>query len=353
MTPSEIRSNYIKAVRFDRPDFIPMQFHINGACWNHYPIEELKQLIYTHPFLFPKPENWCPPEGYQPIPVPKQPISFVDDWGCVWQTPEQGITGVVTGHPLDDWGKLDSYVPPDPSRCMGIGPIDWQQVQQSISGTKQQGGLVGAGLRHGHTFLQLCDIRGYENLIFDMADDEPNLYRLIDMVEQFNMEIVRRYVSLGLDFMGYAEDLGMQVGPMLSPKQFCKYIKPSYQRLMQPAKQAGCIVHMHSDGDIRSLYQHIVDGGVDVMNLQDLVNGIDWIKDNVKGKSCIELDIDRQKVTRFGTPAEIDALIRQEVAELGSKEGGLMMVFGLYHGTPIGNAKALMDAMERYAFYYS
>jgi len=145
-------------------------------------------------------------------------------------------------------------------------------------------------------------VRGYENLIFDMVDEEPRLYELIQMVEEFNMAIIKRYIELGAEWIGYPEDLGMQVGPMLSPPHFCRYIKPSYQRLMAPARKAGCIVHMHSDGDIRSLVDDLVDGGVEVINLQDLVNGIDWIADKLAGKICIDLDIDRQRITRFGTP---------------------------------------------------
>ena len=47
-----------------------------------------------------------------------------------------------------------------------------------------------------------------------------------------------------------------------------------------------------------------------VLNLQDLVNGVDWIRDTYRGKLCIELDIDRQNITVFGTPAEVDALVR-------------------------------------------
>jgi len=70
-------------------------------------------------------------------------------------------------------------------------------------------------------------------------------------------------------------------------------------------------------------------------------------------EDSIDLDIDRQRITRFGTPAEIDALIRKEVKKLGSAQGGLMMVFGLYPGTPLENVKALMDVMKRSATYYS
>jgi uroporphyrinogen-III decarboxylase len=164
---------------------------------------------------------------------------------------------------------------------------------------------------------------------------------------------VTRWLALKPDMFSYAEDLGMQVGPMLSPACFRRYIKPVYQRLMQPAREQGCLIHMHSDGDIRTLADDLVDAGVQVINLQDLVNGIDWIAAKYAGKVCIDLDVDRQRITRFGSPAEIDALIREEVEKLGSPRGGLMMIFGLYPGTPLENVAALMDAMEKYATYYS
>jgi hypothetical protein len=110
---------------------------------------------------------------------------------------------------------------------------------------------------------------------------------------------------------------------------------------------------MHSDGDIRTLAEDLIEGGVRILNLQDRVNGIDWIRDTLAGRVCIDLDIDRQRITAFGTPSEIDSLIREEVEKLGSRRGGLTMIYGLYPGVPLDNVKALMDAMERYAAYYS
>ncbi len=78
---------------------------------------------------------------------------------------------------------------------------------------------------------------------------------------------------------------------------------------------------MHSDGMLHQLAEDILSVGVDVLNLQDLVNGIDWI--------------------------------RREIETLGSKEGGLCLIYGLYPGTPIENAGAVMDAMERYMGYFA
>ncbi len=349
MTPSE---NLRRAVRFERPDWIPMTFHINPACWNHYPHDALQELMVDHPLLFP---------GYQPVetvephftPVQLKDHPYTDGWGCVWETMEDGVTGMVHQHPLADWSAFETYEPPDPEVSNGLVPIDWDAIARNMSERKGRGELVKAGLRHGHTFLQLIDIRGYENLVFDMADEEPRLWRLIEMIEAFNLTLVERYIELGADWIGYAEDLGMQVGPMLSPDHFRKYIKPSYQRLMAPARDKGLIVHMHSDGDIRSLVDDLIDGGVEVINLQDLVNGVDWIAERFAGRVCIDLDIDRQDIVPRGTPEQIDALIREEVEKLSTPQGGLMMIHGMYPGEPLENAKALMDAMERYAGYHS
>lgn len=347
------RETVLRAIRFERPDRIPMSFWINPSCWHHYPHEALFELMETHPLLFPdfrRPEGQYVPDIH---PVARKGVPFTDDFGCIWETVDDGITGTVTGHPLADWQAFASYHFPDPAVCTGLGPIDWERTKTDVAAAKARGELTFGGLRHGHTFLQLCDLRGYQHLLYDMADEAPLLDALTERLEAFNAYQVDRYVEAGVDIMGYAEDLGMQKGPMLSPEQFRRYIKPSYQRLMKPAREKGIIVHMHSDGDLHDLVDDLIDGGVEVINLQDLVNGIDWIADRFAGRICVELDIDRQAITFGGTAAQIDELIRTEVTRIGRREGGLMMIYGMYPGIPLENAKALMDAMERHMFHFA
>lgn len=348
-----VKENLLRCIRFETPEYIPMSFHINPACWRHYDQEALKDLMESHKILFP---NYERPSG---TVTPTHPLNagagrpYADPWGCVWTTTEDGITGAVHVHPLETWDRFDEYRAPDPETTDGIYPLDWKDIAATVRQARESGRVVWGALPHGHTFLRLQDIRGYENLLLDMADDHPNLRKLIDMVEEFNYRYVTRWMELGPDIFGYAEDLGMQTGPMLSPEHFRRYIKPVYQRLMKPARDRGCIVQMHSDGDIRTLADDMIDAGVEVVNLQDLVNGIDWIARRFAGRVCIELDVDRQSVTRFGTAADIDALIREEVEKLSTPQGGLMMIFGMYPGTPLENAGALMDAMERYAAFHA
>ena len=347
------RENVLRAIRFEMPENIPMTFHINDACWHHYDQNALKDLIEGHPLLFPgyvRPQGEVQPD-YLLNARADQP--FTDPWACTWYTTDDGITGAVHEHPLADWNKLEEFTPPDPNETDGTYPIDWQQTRATVLAKKAKGELVVGGLPHGHTFLRLQDMRGYENLIYDMADREPSLTRLIEMVEEFNYQYVMQWLALEPDMMSYPEDLGMQFGPMLSPASFRGFIKPVYQRMMAPARERGCLVHMHSDGDIRTLVDDLIDGGVEVINLQDLVNGIDWIAEKFAGKVCIDLDIDRQRITATGHPREIDELIREEVRSWAVKQGGLMMIYGLYPGVPLENVGALMDAMERYVEYYA
>lgn len=347
-----IMTDYERAVRFESPDSIPMIFAINRASFDYYNHSELADLMADHKYLFPGFDKSKADFNTPYAPIARADEPYTDDFGCVWMTPINGLTGTVKIHPLADWNDFDTYVFPDPDKCMGIGPADWAAEKRNIDNARRTGGFASGGLRHGHTFLQLSDIRGYENLMYDMADDEPRLMKLIEGIEQFNLAIINRYIEMGVDQLTYAEDLGMQVGPMVSPDHFRKYIKPSYKRLMAPALEKGKIVHMHSDGDIRLLVDDIIDDGVQVINLQDLVNGIDWIADKFRGKLCVELDIDRQAVTVSGTPRDIDELIRREISSIGTPQGGLAMIYGLYPGTPIENVKALMDAMEKYAGYF-
>jgi len=347
-----ITDNTLCAIRFERPEHIPMIFWINPACRHHYPQDALLELMAEHPLLFPDSASQDNLSlGLAPWEQAGTP--YTDAWGCVWETTDDGITGAVTKHPLADWDALRSFTPPDPAHTNGMAPTDWSIVKDKILKAKAEGRFSAGSLEHGHAFLRLSYLRGYENLLFDMVDADKRLGRLIEMVESFSAGIVQRYVEIGVAMMRYPEDLGAQHGPMLSPEYFRSYIKPIYEHLMAPAREAGCLVHMHSDGDIRELADDLTASGVDALNLQDLVNGIDWIAANLKGRLCIDLDIDRQQITRFGTPQQIDELIRREVQTLGSAEGGLMMIYGLYPGVPLENVKAIADAMEQYATFYS
>ncbi len=347
------RETLLKAVHFDSPDSIPVVFHINLSCWDHYPREELARLVESHPLLFPEGVSDFVTRG-DPVPYPpwcSSTAPWTDPWGCVWETTVSGFIGTVTRHPLAGWKGFDFYAPPDPSVTTHWYPVDWER------GSSPWGGSIGffsclksGEIGHGHTFLKLIDMLGYEQTLFAMADGDPRLTRLLEMIESFNLGLTERFLEYTeAELLGYAEDLGMQTGPLISPELFSSHILPSYRRIMEPARRRGTVIHMHSDGDIKALADLLLTLPIQVLNIQDQVNGLPWIADTLKGSVAVDLDIDRQHITPVRPPGELQEYIREILRQLADPAGGLMLTYGLYPGTPLENVKALMDILESVA----
>ena len=54
----------------------------------------------------------------------------------------------------------------------------------------------------------------------------------------------------------------------------------------------------------------------------------------------------------YGTPQQIHDLIEEEVMTLGSPEGGLELICGIYPPTPPENVDAVISAFEKFRTYW-
>ncbi len=344
------RENFIRNVRRTGPEWIPASVSISHASW-HELGRELDDICARHPHIFPDfktpSRDW---DTWEPGPEPgsQQP----DPWGAVWQFDVPGIEGWVTEHPLDDWAKFDGFRAPDPYRYSDRRERDLVELLGGISDRKANGELTRVGLDHGCLLMRLWYLRGFENLMLDIATGEPRLHDLIDMIVERNNVIVGEFIKAGVDVISFPEDIGTQTASILSPAGFRTWIVPAYQRMMGPVREAGIIIDTHTDGHIIELVDDLLDCGVDILNPQDLCNGIDEIARTMKGRCCINLDIDRQTIVPFGTPREIHDLIEQEVRTLGAPEGGLSFVCGIYPPTPPENVEAVCRALEEFRAYW-
>ena len=328
-----------------------MRIGFSPSCWDAFGTELVSKIVTENKDIFPNYEaviNESKAKRYMPWQTAGS--EYHDSWGVGWRTSVNGITGAAIKPSIESWDDLAGFVPPDPEKQNGWGAMDWPRTEAEFAKTKK---VKSGGLRHGFLFLTMSYIRGYENLIFDMHDDEPNLQKLIGMVYQFNKFHVDRYMALGADIMHFPEDLGAQNGPLITLEKFRKYIKPVYEKLYKPVKEKNRLIHMHSDGFILDLVDDLIEAGVDIINLQDLVNGIDNIEKQVKGRAGIDLDIDRQRITVFGSEKDIDDHIKEAVMKLGDNEKGFSMFHQIYSETPEKNIIALVNAFRKYKNFHA
>jgi len=346
------RENFIKTARFQNPRWIPMSVHINDASWDMYR-GDMEEMALKNSDFFPEVyKGWRDYENYEFSPAYRKGEKFWDNWGCLWETSFNGIEGVVTSFPLGDWSNFESYRMPDIETQADRGPRDWAEAERETENARKGGGLTRGGLPHGCLFLRLTYLRGFENTMCDLLDEDPRFVKLFDDLVDHNLALVRKYLKMGLDVINFPDDLGTQTGPIISPALFEKWFEPAYKKLMDPCIEAGLLTHFHSDGKTLDILDSQIRAGVKIINPQDLVNGIDNLAGYFKGRSCIHLDIDRQKIVPYGTRQEIFEHIEEAVKKLGSPRGGLIMGAGIYPPTPPDNIDALCAAMRKYRTYW-
>ncbi|MFW6271264.1 MAG: uroporphyrinogen decarboxylase family protein [Bacillota bacterium] len=312
----------IKAVNFEYPEYIPVRVSLLPATWKKYR-EDLEELVKRHPIIFgeDQPER----RNYDEARGTYTEGKHVDAWGCVWENIAEGMEAIVTGHPVGNREDINDLEPPEED----------------------------IGFPHGFMFLRLTDLRGYENLMMDVAEEPPELQKLIDIVLEYNMGQMEKLLAENPDqeILYFGDDLGMQNSLPMSPEKWRKYLKPCYKKLYTPCKKAGYKVYMHSDGHILEIIPDLIECGIDIINPQVRANGLENLKKVCQKKVCVDLDLDRQ-LFPFASPEEIEQHIKEAVQILGSPEGGLWLTAECSPDVPLENIEAICNALEKYRGYF-
>jgi len=352
-----IREKYLKVVDMKGCGWIPCRVGFFHSTWYKYK-EKLEALVLNHKKLFPNfmkgSIKYNDPSSL--FGIWRAGNSFLDDWGCLWRFNIDGLQGQVVKHPLEDWSNFKNFSPPDPDK--GIAPearptIPWETIEAEVENARRRGDVVWVGISHGFFFMRLHYLRGFANLMKDFVLEPPELEKLIEVVTNYNLELIDRVIKLKPDIVSFGDDLGLQDRMPISEKTFRKFIFSSYRKMFQKVRSSGARVYLHSDGHIMEVVDDLIEAGVSVINLQDRVNGVENIKKKIKGRVCIDLDIDRQYIVPFGTPEMIREHIKNVVVSLGSKEGGLMLYSEIHADVPLENIDAVCNAMEEYMNYFN
>ena len=341
------RENWLRAIEFRSPEWIPCGLGFAPITWKRYR-EELERVMLDHPRLFPGFEagHSC---FYDEMPAAHRAGErFTDNWGCEWENIQEGLEGQVTGHPLADWSALDAYRPPDVETKTERGDMDWAQARTNTENARAAGHLTGGNGER--LFDRMYFLRGFENLMMDFATDDPHLPRLIEMLTEYELALVNKWLEIGVDFVGFHTDIGTQTALMVHPEKFRRYIKPMFMTLFQRCRQAGTHVCLSSDGHVLEIVDDLIECGISMHDPQLRANTLEGIRRAYKGKVCVTVDLDRQSFP-FLSPAELREQIKQVVEVLAEPEGGLMLSAGVWGGdVSLENIEAICAAMEEFCW---
>ena len=340
------RENYLRTIEFRTPDWIPCSVSCSPVTWHRYH-HELTELSSRHPRLLRDPGGGN--HGPEAFPAAyREGEYFRDNWGCLWYSSIGGLEGQVVQSPLSNWRALDDYSPPDFHTMTERGERNWTEIRRDIEQKRRDSMLtVGNGER---LFDRLYFLRGFENLMIDIATEDPRLNRLIDMLLEYELGLIRMWLDIGVDAISFHTDIGAQDRLMISPGQFRKLIKPMFRELFQTCRRAGTHVLLSSDGRLLDIVDDLIECGVSLHDPQLRANTIEGIGRHYKGVMCINVDLDRQMFA-FCTPEDIRKQVQDVVDSLYDPRGGLMLSASVCDAcVPMENVEALCETLERVCF---
>ena len=265
-----------------------------------------------------------------------------DDWGCRWARTEVENMGQVVGHPLEEWGRMDTYTPPNPRN-----PFYFERIDNAIASAGDRYVVLTS---HFNLFERLHMLHGFERTLEDFYLAPEKIHRLLDMILEYKLEhfdeAARRF-GPRVHGLLLTDDWGTQNSTFVAPEVFREFFLDRYKRLFGEIHRHGWHVMLHSCGKVNDFVGLFIEAGVDVLNLQQpRTYGIRELGESFAGKVCFLTTVDIQATLPKADPEAVRAEARELVAHWSRPEGGFI-VFNYGDSEGIGTSDAIAEVMFR------
>lgn len=131
-----------------------------------------------------------------------------------------------------------------------------------------------------NVFECMHPVCGHEHMLAGMALDP-------DWVADMAMTYAKLIVDLqkilfereGLpDGIWFYEDMGFKGSPFMSPAMYCDILQPAHKHTIEYAHSLGLPVIMHSCGFVEPLLPHMIESGIDCLQVIEVKAGMDLLK---------------------------------------------------------------------------
>jgi uroporphyrinogen decarboxylase len=289
-------------------------------------------------------------------PTRTRPDGFrVDEWGLVYrQVPHGfGVYQEVVGRPLSgitSARELVSYSMPDPGAA---GRFDVATDHSQRYGRD----YALLGVIECTVFEMAWNLVGLEQFLTDMALRKDYVGPLLDMIADYSIGVGLELIHLGAGIMLTGDDLGTDIGPMISPKMWREQIKPRLQRVLDAYRAAkpDIILAYHTCGSVLPFIDELIEMGVDVLNpIQVTANGMDpaVLKKQYGDRMAFLGGIDQRHVLPEGTPLDVDLEVRNRIWEMGQGGGYIVApTHDIQADTPVQNLLQMFQSVKEWGQY--
>ena len=197
--------------------------------------------------------------------IPERGVK-VDNWGIHrrWVEHESGGYWDYCDFPLKDADEETIAAWPMPSP----DDHDYSGVVEACRKNREYAVFVGGG-GLGCVINTAGFFRSMDQVFVDLALDDPAGLLLIDRFLDIQLNVAARVLEAAkgcIDFMWMGEDLGTQIGPLISMAMFKKHILPRHKRFFDLAKSYDLPIALHTCGSSSWAYEEYIKAGLTVVD---------------------------------------------------------------------------------------
>jgi uroporphyrinogen decarboxylase len=374
------RKRVIAAIAHQEPDRVPidinplLDFYLNlnrflGLNIREDPRPNLAMEVIPHPKVLEALNVDCISVKLAPGRRPKPPQRtdglVQDEWGVCFRRVEQSGGGSymeVVHSPLAN-GRIDdlkSYPWPDPAV-----PGRLEETAAAAKSLYEGTDLALVGRFGGPIIETAVYLMGWENWLVAASSDPEFAGALLDRITEIMIEIDRIGLEAAAPYLQIlkvsGEDLGMQTGPIYSPRMFRSLLLPRLMRRWEAARgyldrvNPGCQIMLHSCGSVRHFIPDLIEAGIQILDpVQPKAAMMDALelKKEFGDRLTFHGGIDIQQVLPFGSKQQVADEVCRCIQAFGPGGGYILSPsHNIQADTPPENILAMCEAAQKYGVY--
>ncbi len=173
-----------------------------------------------------------------------------------------------------------------------------------------------------------------------------------EQTTEFVLGVFKVYADCGAKIFFEGGDIAFKSGPLINPKYIDKYVLPCMKRVTEAVHEWGGKIIFHSDGDITSLLDFVLEAGFDGLHcLEPPYVDLELVKKKVGDKLCLLGNIDTSHILVKGTQKEVEDAVKYAIRNLGRGGGYMLSPSNSHPDMTYQNIKWMIEATKNYGVY--
>lgn len=201
-------------------------------------------------------------------------------------------------------------------------------------------------------------IMGVEDVLCHLALGDEAALRFMRRRAEFQLGMMEKLLSKckgHIDFVWLGEDLGTQIGPMISLELYRERIKPIHKMFVDLAKSYNLPTLIHTCGSSSWAYEDFIGmgvRGVDTLQPEAVNMSPRYLAEHFGGRLNFRGCISTAGALAYGTPEEVDAVCKDTLEVMMPVRGyHFAPTHQIQDNTPVENLIAMYNAAHKYGRY--